>query len=46
MHADTNHRAGCGRAVGMGTHDELLKSCEVYQEIYYSQFEKKAGQGE
>ena len=29
-----------GKIVGMGTNDELLKSCEVYQEIYYSQYEK------
>ena len=27
-----------GEVAGMGTHDELLKSCEVYAEIYYSQF--------
>ena len=27
-----------GRAVGMGTHDELLAVCPVYQEIYASQF--------
>ena len=27
-----------GRLVGIGTHDSLLESCEVYQEIYYSQF--------
>ena len=46
MHADTIIVLDDGRAVGMGTHEELLKSCEVYQEIYYSQFEKKAGQGE
>jgi ABC-type multidrug transport system fused ATPase/permease subunit len=24
----------------MGTHEELLKNCEVYREIYYSQFRK------
>ena len=30
-----------GKAVGIGTHEELLKSCEVYEEIYYSQFERK-----
>lgn len=30
-----------GRMVGSGTHDELLKSCQVYQEIYYSQFPKE-----
>lgn len=27
-----------GRAVGIGTHEELLKSCEVYREIYESQY--------
>ena len=30
-----------GALVGAGTHDELLVSCPVYNEIYYSQFEKK-----
>lgn len=30
-----------GEVVGMGTHDSLLASCEVYQEIYYSQFTKE-----
>ena len=29
-----------GRAVGIGTHDELLESCEVYREIYDSQYRK------
>ena len=28
-----------GLVVGMGTHEELLASCAVYQEIYASQFE-------
>ena len=28
-----------GALVGAGTHDELLESCPVYEEIYYSQFE-------
>jgi hypothetical protein len=28
--------------VGSGTHNELLESCEVYQEIYASQFKKEA----
>ena len=23
---------------GIGTHDELMKNCEVYKEIYYSQY--------
>lgn len=31
-----------GEIVGMGTHEELLNNCEVYQEIYYSQFPKEA----
>ncbi len=30
-----------GQCVGMGNNDELLSSCEVYREIYYSQFEKE-----
>ncbi len=29
-----------GHSVGVGTHDELLKSCSVYQEIYDSQYKK------
>ncbi|MCI8627186.1 MAG: ABC transporter ATP-binding protein [Lachnospiraceae bacterium] len=31
-----------GKIVGKGTHDELLKDCEAYQEIYYSQMDKEA----
>ena len=30
-----------GELVGKGTHDELLETCDVYQEIYYSQFPKE-----
>lgn len=30
-----------GKIVGLGTHEELLKSCEAYSEIYYSQMDKK-----
>jgi len=30
-----------GELAGIGTHEELLDSCEVYQEIYYSQFPEK-----
>lgn len=30
-----------GHLVGRGTHDELLKTCAVYQEIYNSQFKKE-----
>ena len=29
-----------GKIVGIGTSDELLKNCEIYQEIYYSQYQK------
>lgn len=31
-----------GAVVGMGTHDELMKSCPAYEEIYSSQFKKEA----
>lgn len=31
-----------GKAVGRGTHEALLKSCDVYKEIYDSQFKKEA----
>ena len=30
-----------GRIVGKGTHEELMKSCQVYQEIAYSQLSKE-----
>lgn len=30
-----------GNIVGLGTHDELIESCEEYQEIYYSQRDKE-----
>ncbi len=33
-----------GRIVGNGTHEQLLESNEVYQEIYYSQFPKDEAQ--
>jgi len=39
-----------GQLVGMGSHEELLKDCDVYKEIYDSQFKKpeeiKAQKGE
>ena len=31
-----------GRMAGLGTHDELMASCPVYQEIYASQYQKEA----
>ena len=30
-----------GRIVGIGTHEELMKSCDVYREIAYSQLSKE-----
>ena len=30
-----------GEMVGMGTHEELLKNCQVYQEIALSQLSKE-----
>lgn len=30
-----------GKIVGFGKHEELLSSCEAYQEIYYSQMDKE-----
>ena len=32
-----------GEAVGMGRHDELVESCQVYKEIYSSQMNEKEG---
>ncbi len=39
-HADQIIVLDDGEMAGIGTHDELLKNCSVYQEIYYSQFPK------
>ncbi len=41
MYADKIIVLEDGEAVGIGTHSELLASCPVYEEIYYSQFEKE-----
>lgn len=41
LHADQILVLDDGNVAGLGTHEALLKSCEVYQEIYYSQFQKK-----
>ena len=40
MYADLIIALDDGKVAGMGTHDELLKNCEVYREIYNSQFKK------
>ena len=42
MDADQIQVLDEGKNVGKGTHDELLKDCEAYQEIYYSQMDKEA----
>lgn len=42
QHADRIIVLDDGAAVGIGTHDELMNSCSVYQEIYNSQFKKEA----
>ncbi len=39
-HADQIIVLEDGAAAGIGTHEELLESCQVYREIYQSQFEK------
>ncbi len=41
MHADKIIVLDDGKAVGMGTHEELLATCDVYKEIYNSQFKVK-----
>ncbi len=40
QHADQIIVLDDGMMVGCGTHEALLQSCEVYQEIYYSQYPK------
>ncbi len=41
QHADQIVVLDEGRAVGVGTHGQLLETCEVYKEIYASQFKRK-----
>ena len=41
MNADKILVLDNGKCVGMGTHKELLKNCEVYKEIAYSQLSKE-----
>lgn len=43
-HADMIVVLEDGDCVGIGTHDELLKSCDVYREIHESQFQKEERQ--
>jgi ABC-type multidrug transport system fused ATPase/permease subunit len=42
-HADRILVLDDGKAAGYDTHEALLKSCPVYQEIYHSQFKKEVG---
>ena len=41
MHAERIVVLDNGEVVGIGNHEELMKSCEVYQEIAYSQLSKE-----
>lgn len=41
MNADKIVVLDHGRIVGTGTHDELLRSCQAYAEIYYSQMDRE-----
>lgn len=45
-HADKILVLEDGHMAGLGTHEELLKTCSVYQEIHYSQFDKNTSEGE
>lgn len=45
MYADQIIVLDDGMPVGIGTHDELLESCEVYREIYTSQFSEEVHHG-
>ncbi|MCH5147392.1 MAG: ABC transporter ATP-binding protein [Clostridiales bacterium] len=40
-HADKIIVLDGGKMAGIGTHDELIKSCELYREIHYSQYAKE-----
>lgn len=42
QHADNIVVLDDGMLVGQGTHDELLKTCDVYEEIYSSQYKDAA----
>ncbi len=41
MHADNIITLDDGKIAGIGTHEELLKNCSVYREIYESQYKKE-----
>jgi len=43
MHADSIIVLDQGTMAGMGTHDELMQTCETYREIVYSQLTAEEG---
>lgn len=45
MHADQIIVLDDGEVVGLGTHETLLEDCDVYKEIYQSQFKQTAKEG-
>ena len=46
MNADKIIVLDDGVAVGIGTHKELMENCEIYREIYYTQFKKGGSENE
>lgn len=44
-HADKIIVLEDGEVAGIGTHEDLLKNCQTYREIYESQYQDKAGEG-
>ena len=45
QHADKIIVLDDGQAVGIGTHEALMQSCEVYREIYHSQYTVGVAEG-
>ncbi len=41
MHADQIVVLDGGEIVGIGTHEQLMETCETYQEIVYSQLTRE-----
>ncbi len=46
MNADKIIVLDDGEAVGIGTHSELMAGCEIYREIYYTQFKRGGSENE
>lgn len=45
-HADKIIVLDGGKMAGVGTHEELLKNCEIYREIHYSQYKREGAQND